>query len=355
MLTDDFTSLALRIGPDGAEDGDCHDASLRVFSMNPVLLQVEDLRTYFFGDRGVAKAVDGVSFAVSPGEVVAIVGESGCGKSVTALSIMRLIPDPPGRIVSGKVLFKGQDLVTMATGAIENIRGNDIAMVFQEPMTSLNPVFRVGDQIGEVLQRHRHMSRGEALHRTVETLQRVGIPSPELRVRDYPHQMSGGMRQRVMIAMALACEPSLIIADEPTTAVDVTIQAQVLDLMRQLQEESGVSVLLITHDLGVVAEMAQQVLVMYAGRVVEKATVFDLFDRPMHPYTQGLMRSIPALALADGRRRLEAIPGTVPSLYELPLGCKFSDRCPQAFDRCGFEPDLLEIDGHQVRCWLYEP
>jgi peptide/nickel transport system ATP-binding protein len=326
-----------------------------IFSMNPVLLQVEDLRTYFFVDRGVAKAVDGVSFTVSAGEVVAIVGESGCGKSVTALSIMRLVSDPPGRIVSGRILFKGQDLLTMAAAAIENIRGNDIAMVFQEPMTSLNPVFRVGDQIGEVLQRHRHMSRQEALHRTVETLQRVGIPSPELRVRDYPHQMSGGMRQRVMIAMALVCEPSLIIADEPTTAVDVTIQAQVLDLMRQLQEESGVSVLLITHDLGVVAEMAQQVLVMYAGRVVEKATVFDLFDRPMHPYTQGLMRSIPALALADGRRRLEAIPGTVPSLYELPLGCKFSDRCQQVFDRCGSEPDLLEMNGHQVRCWLYEP
>jgi peptide/nickel transport system ATP-binding protein len=326
----------------------------KVVSMNPVLLQVEDLRTYFYADRGVAKAVDGVSFTVSSGEVVAIVGESGCGKSVTALSILRLIPDPPGRIVSGRVIFKGQNLITMTDTDIENIRGNDIAMVFQEPMTSLNPVFRVGEQIAEVLQRHRHLSRQEALHQTVEGLRRVGIPSPELRVRDYPHQMSGGMRQRVMIAMALACEPSLIIADEPTTAVDVTIQAQVLDLMRQLQKESGVSVLLITHDLGVVAEMAQQVLVMYAGRVLEKASVMDLFDRPLHPYTQGLMHSIPALALAHGRRRLAAIPGVVPSLYELPSGCKFSDRCPQVFDRCQSEPDLIGMNGHQVRCWLYD-
>ena len=335
------------------QNGASDRAPWKVVSMNPVLLQVEDLRTYFYADRGVAKAVDGVSFTVSSGEVVAIVGESGCGKSVTALSILRLIPDPPGRIVSGRVIFKGQNLITMTDTAIENIRGNDIAMVFQEPMTSLNPVFRVGEQIAEVLQRHRHLSRQEALHQTVEGLRRVGIPSPEMRVRDYPHQMSGGMRQRVMIAMALVCEPSLIIADEPTTAVDVTIQAQVLDLMRQLQKESGVSVLLITHDLGVVAEMAQQVLVMYAGRVVEKASVMDLFDRPLHPYTRGLMHSIPALALADGRKRLAAIPGVVPSLYELPSGCKFSDRCPKVFDRCGSEPDLTEINGHQVRCWLY--
>ncbi|HBZ56908.1 MAG TPA: peptide ABC transporter ATP-binding protein [Syntrophobacteraceae bacterium] len=322
--------------------------------MNPVLLQVDDLKTYFFADRGVAKAVDGVSFTLSEGEVVALVGESGCGKSVTALSIMRLIPQPPGRIVGGQIMFKGQDLTTLSDDAMENLRGNDIAMVFQEPMTSLNPVFRVGDQIAEVLERHQRVSHGDALHRTVETLQRVGIPSPELRIRDYPHQMSGGMRQRVMIAMALACEPSLIIADEPTTAVDVTIQAQVLDLMRQLQKESGVSVLLITHDLGVVAEMAQHVLVMYAGRVVERATVLDLFDRPLHPYTQGLMHSIPALAWADGRKRLAAIPGMVPSLYDLPAGCKFSDRCSQVFGRCGSEPDLLEVDGHQVRCWLYQ-
>jgi len=336
------------------QNGASDRAPWKVVSMNPVLLQVEDLRTYFYADRGVAKAVDGVSFTVSSGEVVAIVGESGCGKSVTALSILRLIPDPPGRIVSGRVIFKGQNLITMTDTAIENIRGNDIAMVFQEPMTSLNPVFRVGEQIAEVLQRHRHLSRQEALHQTVEGLRRVGIASPEERVRDYPHQMSGGMRQRVMIAMALACEPSLIIADEPTTAVDVTIQAQVLDLMRQLQKESGVSVLLITHDLGVVAEMAQQVLVMYAGRVVESAGVLDLFDRPLHPYTQGLMHSIPALALADSRTRLEAIPGVVPSLYDLPLGCKFSDRCPRVFDRCGSEPDLIEVDGHQVRCWLYD-
>jgi peptide/nickel transport system ATP-binding protein len=323
--------------------------------MNDFLLKVEDLRTYFFTDRGIARAVDGVSFAVRHGEVVAIVGESGCGKSVTAFSIMRLVPDPPGRIVGGRITFKGQDLTALPDAGMEDVRGNDIAMVFQEPMTSLNPVFRIGDQIGEVLRRHRHLNQRQALERAVDMLQRVGIPSPELRVRDYPHQMSGGMRQRVMIAMALACEPSLIIADEPTTAVDVTIQAQVLHLMRRLKEESQVSILLITHDLGVVAEMAQQVLVMYAGRVVEGGPVEELFDRPLHPYTQGLMHSIPALAVGGVHGRLQAIPGVVPSLLKLPVGCKFSDRCSRVFDRCGNEPDLLAIDGHAVRCWLYHP
>jgi peptide/nickel transport system ATP-binding protein len=324
------------------------------YQMAEALLQVEHLQTYFFTDRGVAKAVDGASFALRQGEVLGIVGESGCGKSVTALSIMRLIPDPPGRIVGGRIAFRGRDLLSLPEAAMQEIRGNEIAMIFQEPMTSLNPVFRIGEQIAEVLERHRHLSRHLALERAVEMLHRVGIPSPELRIRDYPHQMSGGMRQRVMIAMALACEPSLIIADEPTTAVDVTIQAQILELMRRLKETTGVSIMLITHDLGVIAEMAQHVLVMYAGRVVEQADVLDLFDKPLHPYTQGLMRSIPALAVAEGRERLQAIPGVVPSLLELPVGCKFSDRCPQVFDPCVSEPGLLDVDGHSVRCWLYD-
>jgi peptide/nickel transport system ATP-binding protein len=322
--------------------------------MAETLLQVEDLRTYFFTDRGVAKAVDGVSFSLPQGEVLGIVGESGCGKSVTALSIMRLIPDPPGRIVGGRISLEGRELLGLPEAAMQEIRGNRIGMIFQEPMTSLNPVFRIGDQIAEVLERHRRMTHRQALDRSAEMLHRVGIPSPELHLRDYPHQMSGGMRQRVMIAMALACEPSLIIADEPTTAVDVTIQAQILELMRRLKESTGVSFLLITHDLGVVAEMAQHVLVMYAGRVVEQAGVLELFDKPLHPYTQGLMRSIPALAVAEGRERLQAIPGVVPNLLELPAGCKFSDRCPYVFERCGVEPGLIQVDGRTARCWLYE-
>jgi peptide/nickel transport system ATP-binding protein len=317
------------------------------------LLQVEYLQTFFFTDRGVAKAVDGVSFVLHAGEVLGIVGESGCGKSVTALSIMRLVPDPPGRIVGGRITFAGRDLVGLPEAAMQEIRGNEIAMIFQEPMTSLNPVFRIGEQIAEVLERHRHLSRHQALERAAEMLERVGIPSPNSRMRDYPHQMSGGMRQRVMIAMALACEPGLIIADEPTTAVDVTIQAQILELMRELKETSGVSMLLITHDLGVIAEMAQHVLVMYAGRVVEQGDVLDLFDKPLHPYTQGLMRSIPALAVAEGRQRLQAIPGLVPSLLALPPGGTSRDRCPRVFDRCGTEPGLFMVDGHAVRCWLY--
>jgi peptide/nickel transport system ATP-binding protein len=295
-----------------------------------------------------------VSFSLPQGEVLGIVGESGCGKSVTALSIMRLIPEPPGRIVGGRISLEGRELLGLPEAAMQEIRGNRIGMIFQEPMTSLNPVFRIGDQIAEVLERHRRMTHRQALDRSAEMLHRVGIPSPELHLRDYPHQMSGGMRQRVMIAMALACEPSLIIADEPTTAVDVTIQAQILELMRRLKESTGVSFLLITHDLGVVAEMAQHVLVMYAGRVVEQAGVLELFDKPLHPYTQGLMRSIPALAVAEGRERLQAIPGVVPNLLELPAGCKFSDRCPYVFERCGVEPGLIQVDGRTARCWLYE-
>jgi len=322
--------------------------------MSEVLLDVRDLQTYFFTDRGIAKAVDHVSFQLCQGQTLGIVGESGCGKSVTALSIMRLIPAPPGRIVGGEIRFEAQNLLSLSEDAMRTIRGGKIAMIFQEPMTALNPVFRVGDQIAEVIQTHRKIGKKQALEQVVELLQQVGIASPESRVNDYPHQMSGGMRQRVLIAMALACRPRLIIADEPTTALDVTIQAQILELMRQLKESSGASILLITHDLGVIAETAQQVVVMYAGRIVEEADVFDLFEHPLHPYTQGLMLSIPGLSAARGQKRLAAIPGVVPSLLALPAGCKFSDRCSHVFERCREEPDLLPTaNGHRVRCWLH--
>ncbi len=323
--------------------------------MTQPLLEVINLKTYFFLDRGVAQAVDDVSFSLRPGRTLSIVGESGCGKSVTALSVMGLIPHPPGRIVGGQILFDGQNLLDLPESKMRRIRGNQISMIFQEPMTSLNPVFRVGDQITEVLQLHQNMDRKAALDRTVNLLQQVGIPSPESRVGDYPHQMSGGMRQRVMIAMALACDPRLIIADEPTTALDVTIQAQILELMRQLSESTGTAILLITHDLGVVAETAERVVVMYAGRVVEEADVGPLFNSPLHPYTRGLMRSIPGVS-DDERVRLEAIPGVVPSLLALPSGCKFHARCRHAFDRCFAEepPLITPKDGHPVRCWLYE-
>ncbi|SMC22826.1 peptide/nickel transport system ATP-binding protein [Desulfacinum hydrothermale DSM 13146] len=318
------------------------------------LLEVQNLKTYFFTDRGVATAVDDVSFSLDAGKTLCIVGESGCGKSVTALSIMRLIPEPPGRIVGGRIFFEGTDLLTLSENRMRSIRGNKISMIFQEPMTSLNPVFRVGDQIAEVLELHENMKGPEAMDRAVELLRMVGIPSPESRIKDYPHQMSGGMRQRVMIAMALACNPKLIIADEPTTALDVTIQAQILELMDELSRTTGTAILLITHDLGVVAETAQHVVVMYAGRVVEEAPVKQLFHDPLHPYTRGLMRSIPSMS-DDQRRRLEAIPGVVPSLLALPVGCKFNDRCRHAFDRCRAEEPPLTApkDGHSVRCWLF--
>jgi len=323
--------------------------------MTQPLLDVINLKTYFFTDRGVAQAVDDVSFRLDPAQTLAIVGESGCGKSVTALSVMGLIPQPPGRIVEGRILFDGKDLVDLPESQMRRIRGNRISMIFQEPMTSLNPVFRVGDQITEVLQLHQKLDRKAALDKTMDLLQQVGIPSPESRVGDYPHQMSGGMRQRVMIAMALACDPRLIIADEPTTALDVTIQAQILELMRNLSESTGAAILLITHDLGVVAETAERVVVMYAGRVVEEADVGPLFNSPLHPYTRGLMRSIPGVS-DDERVRLEAIPGVVPSLLALPSGCKFNARCRHAFDRCTAEepPLITPRDGHPVRCWLYE-
>ncbi|MGQ9669984.1 MAG: ABC transporter ATP-binding protein [Desulfosoma sp.] len=319
------------------------------------LLHVDHLCTFFFTDRGTIRAVDDVSFSLESGKTLALVGESGCGKSVTALSIMRLIPTPPGRIVSGRILFEGVDLLQLSEPEMRHVRGNKISMIFQEPMTSLNPVFRVGDQIAEVLELHQKLSRKDALDRAVELLRMVGIPSAASRLRDYPHQMSGGMRQRVMIAMALACNPRILIADEPTTALDVTIQAQILELMNDLRRTTGAAILLITHDLGVVAETAEHVEVMYAGRVVEEAPVRDLFHEPLHPYTQGLLRSIPSL-VADEKRRLEAIPGVVPSLLALPPGCKFHDRCSIVMDRCFTEEPTLTAwkPGHQVRCWLYD-
>ena len=320
-----------------------------------MLLDLRDLRIHFLLEHGTVRAVDGLSFALDEAQVLGMVGESGCGKSVTSLSILRLIPSP-GVIAGGQVLFRGRDLLGLSEPEMQSIRGNEISMVFQEPMSSLNPVFRVQDQVAEVLELHLRMSRREALERVESLLVEVGIPSARLRMRDYPHQMSGGMRQRVMIAMALACRPALLIADEPTTALDVTIQAQILDLMQELRENRRTAILLITHDLGVIAGMAQNVLVMYTGRIVEEATARELFETPLHPYTQGLMRSMPSRS--DGAlKRLQAIPGTVPSLLALPAGCKFNTRCPHAFDKCCREPEpqlLLPRGGHPVRCWLYE-
>ncbi len=314
------------------------------------LLELRDLVTYFYTDEGVAKAVDGVSYTVRSGETLGVVGESGCGKSVSALSVMRLIPDPPGRIVKGSILFEGKDLVKLPDEEMRKIRGNRIGMIFQEPMTSLNPVFTVGDQIIEAVVLHRGLSYAEAREHSIGMLRKVGIPSPESRVDDYPHQMSGGMRQRVMIAMALSCDPQLLIADEPTTALDVTIQAQILELIRKLQDELGMSILLITHDLGVVAQNAQHVAVMYAGKVVEYSNTMEVFKNPRHPYTVGLFRSIPKLGVKMAK--LDTIPGTVPSALEFPAGCRFHNRCPFATERCSSEePPLVEIaPGHTVAC-----
>jgi len=319
------------------------------------LLEVDGLRTHFFTRDGIVRAVDGVSLHVHAGETLAVVGESGCGKSVMSLSILRLIASPPGRIVSGRLLFQERNLLELDEAGMRAIRGNEIAMIFQEPMTSLNPVLTVGRQIGEALTLHRGLARKAARERVIELLGQVGISEPERRLGQYPHHLSGGMRQRVMIAMALACGPRLLIADEPTTALDVTIQAQILDLMRRLKEESGAAILLITHDLGVVAEMAQRVVVMYAGRKVEEAPVEGLFERPLHPYTQGLMKSIPRLdgQLAGSERRLAEIPGMVPSLREPLEGCYFAARCAHATDRCRREYPPLEDKGagHAVACW----
>jgi peptide/nickel transport system ATP-binding protein/oligopeptide transport system ATP-binding protein len=315
-----------------------------------VLVDIRNLKTHFFTDDGVVKAVDGVNFAIYRGTTLGVVGESGCGKSVTALSVMRLI-SPPGRIVEGEILFDGKNLATLPEPEMRKIRGRDISMIFQEPMTSLNPVFTIGYQIAEAVMLHLHKSKSEAREHTIKMLDKVRIPSAATRVDEYPHQMSGGMRQRVMIAMALACNPKLLIADEPSTALDVTIQAQILDLMRDLQKEFGMSIMMITHDLGVVAELADHVAVMYASKVVEYATVKDLFASPMHPYTQGLFRSRPSLATKKGDR-LNVIAGSVPNPLNFPTGCKFHPRCPLAVEKCKtVEPALRELrPGHWVAC-----
>ena len=319
------------------------------------VLDVKNLKTVFFTSSGLFKAVDDVSFIVRRGETLAIVGESGCGKSVTALSVMRLVPDPPGRIVGGSVTLEGTDLLGISEAAMRQIRGNRISMIFQEPMTSLNPVMRIGDQITEVVQLHRSMTNKEAWQQAVEMLRLVRIPEPERRALEYPHQLSGGMRQRAMIAMALACRPALLIADEPTTALDVTIQAQILALIVDLQHKLGTGLILITHDLGVVAQTAQRVIVMYAGKKVEEATVEDLFETPRHPYTRGLMASMPAVISLGAKQdvRLTEIPGMVPSLTNLPPGCAFAPRCSLAIDRCRVEyPPLQEFGGnHWAACW----
>jgi peptide/nickel transport system ATP-binding protein len=315
------------------------------------LLDVRDLKTYFAVDDGEFRAVDGVSLTLEPGKTLGIVGESGCGKSVTALSVMGLVPQPPGRHAGGEILFEGVDLLKLSPAEMRELRGNRISMIFQEPMTSLNPVFTVGDQIVEGILRHRRITPEQAKDRAIDMLRRVRIPSPEQRFHDYPHRLSGGMRQRAMIAMALACEPKLLIADEPTTALDVTIQAQILELMRTLRDETGTAIILITHDLGVIAELAHDVVVMYAGRVVERTSVRQLFAEPQHPYTVGLLGSIPKLHLEQDR--LAAIEGQVPSPLSPVTGCPFHPRCPFAIERCRQEmPPLATVSpGHEAACW----
>lgn len=319
------------------------------------LLDVTGLRTVFQSDLGEAAAVDGLNLSMGKGEIVGLVGESGCGKSVTALSIMRLIQTPPGRIVEGRILLNGTDLLTLSEREMRSVRGNDISMIFQEPMTSLNPVFRVEDQIGEVFRIHKAMSKPDARDASIEMLRKVGIPAPEQRARDYPHQLSGGMRQRVMIAMALACDPELMLADEPTTALDVTIQAQILDLMNEIRERLGTGIVLITHDLGVVAQTADRVAVMYAGVIVEEAPVVELFEHPLHPYTIGLLRSLPQSNIDcqnSRKHRLHVIPGKVPDLRKLPPGCRFQDRCPEFESICMTAPTLdSKGPDRLVRCW----
>lgn len=324
---------------------------------NKPLLEVKKLKTYFYTEDGVVRAVDGVSFEVYPGEVLGLVGESGCGKSVTSLSIMRLI-SKPGRIDEGEILLDGENLLELPEDEMIKVRGNRISMIFQQPQTALNPVFKVGDQLAEVLDVHQDLGKEAGWQRAVSLLKMVGVPDPERRAEAYPHELSGGMAQRVMIAMALACVPELLIADEPTTALDVTIQAQILDLMRDLRREMGTSVILITHDLGVVAEMAERVAVMYAGEIVEQTDVNTLFDQPLHPYTQGLIGSIPILG--EIKEKLDVIPGSVPNLVDLPPGCRFAPRCQARFKYgctiCAeVKPELEEVKpGHLVRCWLYQ-
>ena len=315
------------------------------------VLEVRDLRTYFHTEEGVARAVDGVSFAVGRGQTLGLVGESGCGKSVSAFSIMRLVPDPPGRIEAGQILLKGRDLLALDEEEMRRVRGDDLAMIFQEPMTSLNPVLTCGFQIAEAIVLHQQVSKQEAHARAVEMLKLVGIPAPDQRSGEYPHQLSGGMRQRVMIAMALSCNPDVLIADEPTTALDVTIQAQILALLESLQKSLQMAIVMITHDFGVIAETADQVAVMYAGQIVEHAATQALFARPRHPYTHGLLRSIPRLD--DAQERLDIIPGVVPDARAFPSGCRFAPRCPLADARCRAEtPRLEEVEaGHWASCW----
>jgi oligopeptide/dipeptide ABC transporter ATP-binding protein len=326
--------------------------------MSSKLLEIKNLSVHFHTPEGVARAVDGIDFHLAAGETIGLVGESGCGKSVTSLSILGLVPSPPGRIESGKILFEHQNLLDLDFESLRKIRGREISMVFQEPMTSLNPVLPIGRQVAEPLMIHQGLSKGMAFEKAADWMDYVKIPAASKRLNDYPHQLSGGMRQRIMIAMALVCGPKLLIADEPTTALDVTIQAQILSLMNQLKDELAMSLLLITHDLGVVAQMAARVVVMYAGQVVEAAGVIDIFDRPFHPYTQGLLKSIPQ---AGGRvktriKRLSEIPGTVPRLTDTVFGCKFADRCRYTFNLCRErQPDLWQIGpGHWARCWLKE-
>jgi peptide/nickel transport system ATP-binding protein len=329
------------------------DAKVRgSFANNRELLRVEGLKTYFFTEDGVVRAVDGVDFAVRRGETLGIVGESGSGKSVTSLSILRLV-SYPGRIVEGHVIFDGKDLASLSDEEMRQVRGDNISMIFQQPSTALNPVFRVGDQIMETLEIHQGLKGADAQRRCIDLLTMVGLPDPSRRMRQYPHELSGGQAQRVMIAMALACNPELLIADEPTTALDVTIQAQILDLMRELREKVDTSIILITHDMGVVAEMADNVIVMYAGQVVEYADVRAIFADPKHPYTVGLLNSMPVLGQV--KEELEVIPGTVPSLMNPPEGCRFAPRCPRRFEKCDQPVPLFSPDNvRKVRCWLYE-
>jgi peptide/nickel transport system ATP-binding protein len=322
--------------------------------MPDTLLDIRGLKTWFKTDDGMVRAVDGVSLHIDRGETVGVVGESGCGKTVTARSVLKLIDMPPGRFEAGQILWQGRDLIPLSPEEMDKIRAREIAIVFQEPMTSLNPVYTVGHQIAEVLRQHQNLSKKQAIEGAVEMLRLVNIPNPQKRVHDYPHQFSGGMRQRVMIAMALSCRPKLLIADEPTTALDVTIQAQILELMQEMKDKLGMSIMLITHAMGVVAETCQRVVVMYAGKVVEEAPVEALFGNPRHPYTQGLIRSIPRVdRAAVHKERLEAIPGTVPSLMNPPAGCRFAARCKYAMDICSREPPLKEVGpGHRVACVL---
>lgn len=329
-------------------------ASVLPVANDAPLLDVRGLQTYFYTSDGVVKAVDGVDLTIRRGTTLGVVGESGCGKSVTALSIMRLVQSPPGRITGGQIMFDGRDLLSLSDSEMNRVRGARISMIFQEPMTSLNPLFKAGEQIAEAVLLHDQISKKAAQECAIDMLREVGIPTPEQRYHNYPHELSGGMRQRVMIAIALACRPALLIADEPTTALDVTIQAQILDLLRDLRDRTGMALLLITHDLGVIAEVADEVAVMYAGRVVEYAPVVDLFERPKHPYTQGLLSSIPTLESRKSER-LNVIRGSVPNLARLPAGCTFAARCPHVMDVCRQELPVLKsvADRHDVRCWLY--